>query len=289
MSLAQPLFKTDVESGSPTLPPSAITDSKLLSMNKTAAVLHFSQASLMLATYFAVDSVRDFTKPVLYTYAKFNEDTKGFDQESAFAFNLPIGLITPFFLYMSAIAHIICVAFPNNYLSQINQNINRMRWYEYAMSSSLMIVMIASLFGVWDLGNLIAIVGCNASMNLFGLWMEEANMPSVKPATSPVNWNPFFLGCLAGVIPWVNTMIAFLGSGDFANIPSFVYGILIGYFIFFNTFPVNMVLQYAKVGKWADYRYGEVTYIVLSLLSKSLLAWLVFGGTFQPNGDDDDQ
>jgi hypothetical protein len=35
-------------------------------------------------------------------------------------------------------------------------------------------------------------------------------------------------------------------------------------------------------------RYGELTYIVLSLLSKSLLAWLVFGGTFQPNGDDDE-
>ena len=63
------------------------------------------------------------------------------------------------------------------------------------------------------------------------------------------------------------------------------YGILVGYFIFFNTFPVNMILQYARVGKWADYRYGELCYIWLSLLSKSLLAWLVFGGTFQPNGN----
>ena len=124
-------------------------------------------------------------------------------------------------------------------------------------------------------------------MNLFGLWMEEANMPSAKPPAALVIWTPFFLGCVAGVIPWVNTMIAFLGSGDYGNIPNFVYGILIGYFIFFNSFPVNMVLQYAKVGKWADYRYGEVCYIVLSLLSKSLLAWLVFGGTFQPNGTDD--
>jgi len=82
-------------------------------------------------------------------------------------------------------------------------------------------------------------------------------------------------------------MIAFLGGGDFDNIPGFVYGILVGYFIFFNTFPVNMALQYAEVGKWADYRFGESCYITLSLLSKSLLAWLVFGGTFQPNGDDD--
>jgi hypothetical protein len=76
----------------------------------------------------------------------------------------------------------------------------------------------------------------------------------------------------------------FLGSGNFSQIPGFVYGILVAYLIFFNTFPINMYLQYAKVGKWADYRYGEKVYIILSLASKSLLAWLVFGGTAQPNG-----
>ena len=46
-----------------------------------------------------------------------------------------------------------------------------------------------------------------------------------------------------------------------------------------------MALQYARVGAWEDYRVGEKTYIVLSLASKSLLTWLVFGGTFQPNGN----
>lgn len=287
--LSQPFIQSpviDVESGSPHSPPSTIPDSKLLSLNKAALTLHFTQATLMLATYFAVDSVKDFTKPVLYTYAKYNATTNGFDQESSFAFDLPIGLVTPFFLYLSALAHLVCVCCPGSYISQINSSINRWRWYEYALSSSLMIVMIAVLFGVWDLGNLIAIVGCNASMNLFGLWMEEANMPAVRKATGQkVDWTPFVLGCGAGVVPWINVMIAFLGGGDYGNIPNFVYGILGGYFFFFNTFPVNMILQYAKVGKWKDYRYGEVTYIVLSLLSKSLLAWLVFGGTFQPNGN----
>jgi hypothetical protein len=38
-------------------------------------------------------------------------------------------------------------------------------------------------------------------------------------------------------------------------------------------------------GAWKDYRYGEMGYIVLSLSSKSLLGWLVFGGTNQPNGN----
>ena len=46
-----------------------------------------------------------------------------------------------------------------------------------------------------------------------------------------------------------------------------------------------MALQYARWGKWSDYRYGEFVYILLSLWSKSLLAWLVLGGTAQPNGE----
>jgi hypothetical protein len=37
-----------------------------------------------------------------------------------------------------------------------------------------------------------------------------------------------------------------------------------------------MVLQYKQVGRWRSYLYGEKTYIVLSLVAKSLLAWQVF-------------
>ena len=40
-----------------------------------------------------------------------------------------------------------------------------------------------------------------------------------------------------------------MGGGNYERIPGFVYGILIGYFIFFNTFPVNMALQYKKYGE----------------------------------------
>jgi hypothetical protein len=43
-----------------------------------------------------------------------------------------------------------------------------------------------------------------------------------------------------------------------------------------------MVLQYKKVGPWKNYLYGELTYIILSLVAKSLLAWQVFAGTLRP-------
>ena len=43
-----------------------------------------------------------------------------------------------------------------------------------------------------------------------------------------------------------------------------------------------MILQYKKVGKWKDYLYGEKVYIILSLVAKTLLAWLVFAVIMQP-------
>ena len=50
---------------------------------------------------------------------------------------------------------------------------------------------------------------------------------------------------------------------------------------FFNIFPINMILQYKRIGKWRDYLYGERVYVILSLVAKSLLAWQVFAGTLR--------
>jgi hypothetical protein len=37
-------------------------------------------------------------------------------------------------------------------------------------------------------------------------------------------------------------------------------------------------LQYKEIGRWKDYLVGERTYITLSFVAKSLLAWQIFAG-----------
>ena len=64
--------------------------------------------------------------------------------------------------------------------------------------------------------------------------------------------------------------------------PFFVYVIFVSLFITFNVFAITMILQYRRVGRWRDYLYGEKTYMVLSLVAKSLLAWQVWSGTLRP-------
>jgi len=92
------------------------------------------------------------------------------------------------------------------------------------------------------------------------------------------------LGCISGGIPWIVLFAYFISaiSSSGTNPPTFVYLILFIYFALFNSFAVNMVLQYKGVGRWKDYLYGERVYIILSFVAKSFLAWLVFAGIFAP-------
>lgn len=259
----------------------AAWNSSLRKFNIGACILHFVQGGLMLVASQAVPSIKAFKKTLTTSFLTFDEETQALVPGSRKAFDVEIGVLAAVFLLMSAVAHMLVLLKFEAYLADLRREVNRIRWFEYAASSSVMICAIAILFGCYDLGSLILIFFCNAAMNFFGLLMEQMN----PPERESVNWTPFWFGCWAGVAPWVVVLMYFLGGGNFSLIPGFVYGILGGYAVFFNTFPVNMALQYARCGKWADYRYGEKVYIVLSLFSKSLLAWLVFGGTFQPNGN----
>lgn len=87
-----------------------------------------------------------------------------------------------------------------------------------------------------------------------------------------VCWLPFIFEAVAGIGDWIIVLISLVACEDLSQIPWFVFVIAALYFVLFNLFPVNMVLQYKKVGKWKDYLYGERVYIILSLVAKTLLA-----------------
>ncbi|HRO65178.1 MAG TPA: heliorhodopsin HeR, partial [Candidatus Dojkabacteria bacterium] len=103
--------------------------------------------------------------------------------------------------------------------------------------------------------------------------------------TSKTDWTSFIYGCIAGAVPWVVMGWYFYGAvqntNEVAVVPNFVYGIFISLLVFFNVFAINMILQYKRVGRWKNYLFGEVVYIALSLVAKSLLAWQVWSGTLR--------
>ena len=178
------------------------------------------------------------------------------------------------FLFIAAFDHLL-ISLPRVfpwYVTNLSRRINRVRWYEYSLSASVMIVVIASLTGIRDLVALIGLFFLTAAMILFGLMMEVHNQ-----STRRTNWTSFVLGCVIGAVPWVIIVLYFAKASP--GPPAFVYGIVASLIMLYALFPLNMWLQHARKGRWRSYLWGEYGYMVLSLTAKSVLAWQVFAGT----------
>jgi hypothetical protein len=260
---------------------------KLIKFNKTMGLVHLIQGLLMLAFAFFVypniSSNGAFTIPVIGNYLQFVPGSGLVLTNTDTIFELPFLPMTASFLLLSGIFHfLIAGPFKNKYRAGLRVGINQFRWYEYALTSSLMIVLISSLFGVRDIAVFALIALSNAAMNFFGLDMELLNQGESKVGKK-VNWLPFIFGTIIGLAPWVAIAFYIGVNPNLDAVPGFVWAILVTYFVAFNTFPVNMILQYLGIGKFKDYLHGEKGYIILSLVAKTLLTWLVLFGAFQPS------
>lgn len=265
------------------VPQSEISFDYLTQFNRKMMFLHLVQGLFMVILglfpffYYDVD--------IYFMYSKvdtfFGLIFLGLSPEPQYAFSFPyVGVLVGSFLLFSALAHFL-IAYPLNerYRNDLKKGINRVRWFEYAFSSSIMIVLIGMFFGVQIFWVLLLIFVSNALMNLCGLEMEELNIYT-KRLGEKIKWLPYYLGVIAGAVPWIVITAYFINIGG--NAPWFVYVIYIVELTFFNTFAINMILQYKKIGKWEDYFYGERVYQLLSLISKTALAWLVFIGVLSP-------
>jgi Heliorhodopsin len=273
----------DTQPAKPTATPIPEARSRSLRRwNRFLVFAHGGQFLLMVL----ISSTAALFEPVVPTVKPIFTDGKfsGVEPTEVVLFSFPLAYLIASFFLMSAIAHFVA-GWPlrSRYEAWLARGMNPLRWVEYAFSSTVMIVAIAYISYITEFTALIAIAGVNAAMNLFGWSMEAANEGREK-----VDWKHFIFGCIAGIIPWiaiVSVIWAFNvqeGLPAEFSIPAFVYVIIASLFVAFNIFAITMVLQYKKIGRWKDYLAGEKTYMILSLVAKSLLAWQVWSGTLRP-------
>ena len=141
-----------------------------------------------------------FKVPINTYYVHFNATTQLLLPVENTIYQLRVGLLVALFLLISTLDHLLMASpFLNRwYVNNLKKHVNYARWYDYALSSSVMIVAIAMLSGVYDIAALIPLFAINATMNLFGLMMELHNQKTEK-----TNWTAFIFGSFAGLIPWI--------------------------------------------------------------------------------------
>jgi hypothetical protein len=263
-------MSTSLAPGARDEPASALdrqTYGRLRVANLGLVVLHAGQAALIVALGASLEL------PVTAQWADGPPGSTPTPPESLF--DVEVRWAVAAFLLLAAIDHLV-VSAPRAhrwYEGKLALGVNYARWIEYSFSASLMIVLIAMFTGIADLRALLAIAGVNAAMILFGLLMEHTNLGQKRP-----DWLPFWFGCIAGSIPWIAIAISLVGSERSGDVPGFVYGIFVSLFVLFNSFAVNMALQYRQIGPWRRYLFGEWGYLVLSLTAKSALAWQIYAG-----------
>jgi Heliorhodopsin len=248
--------------------------------NWAMAALHAAQAVAVV-----VLSKSDSLFPVSTNYLTLDpigstQDAPVLVSATRHLFDVNLAYVVAAFFVMSALAHLyIATTYRKKYEANLQLGINKARWFEYGISASTMMLAIGMLAGITDISTLVLIFGGTLVMNLLGLVMEVHNQTTEK-----TNWLSYNVGTLAGLVPWVVVGLYLWGANQYGegDIPTFVYYIYGSIFVFFSSFAVNMVLQYRKKGKWANYLYGEKAYMILSLVAKSALAWQVFAGTLRP-------
>ena len=251
---------------------STAASTKLFRLNLGIGALHLVQAVAMFAMS------NDLAIPITARFLD-NDPVEvlrnGGDVAATNVFDVPVGPAVAVFLLLAAIDHLLSAGpLRGRYEGQLRQGRNDLRWAEYSISASLMLVLIAFFVGIWDLAAVIGLFGINTTMIWFGALQERF----VRPGRDNTRL-PFWLGTAAGTIPWVVIGIYLLQ--DAGAVPTFVFTLYAVELLFFWTFGLTQWLQYRRIGRWADYLAGERTYIWLSLGAKSALAWLIFGNVLR--------
>jgi len=244
--------------------------SRLRRWNLGLSLLHGAQvvAVLVLANGFAITVTSQFPSGPPGTAAPAPEAL----------FDVAIGPAIAAFLALAALDHLLtATVLRSRYETDLRAGLNRFRWIEYSVSATIMVILIGFYNGLTGLSEVVLIIGANVAMILFG-WLQELMNPPGRTRTTML---PFWFGCVAGGAPWAAIVVNLIGAGNRSTneVPGFVYGIVTSLFVFFMSFAFNQWLQYRRIGKWADYGYGEKAYLLLSLVAKSALAWQIFGGS----------
>jgi len=247
-----------------------INDFGLKKFHITLFFIHFIQAFAILLL------ANNFTVPIVTNIFYLETRSSGIFTNTSYFTNISLVIMVWLYLMVTAFFHLLLInaKIYKWYEQNLIKNISYIRWIEYGISSSIIIVVVSILVGFLDATGLFLLFFVNLVMIFFGFLMERNNH-SLKSGEK-LDWLPFIAGSICGVIPWMIILIYYIAS--IYNNSSYLYSInfIVPVMIFlWILFPLNMFLHYKKVGVFKDYINTEKTYILLGLITKTLLAWQI--------------
>lgn len=194
-------------------------------------------------------------------------------------FDLNVTYLVVLFLLVAGVIHLVAATKGRErYEHALSQRVNALRWMEYTITASIMLMVMVMLAGVFDATTLLLVLVLSIIMHVLGLLVE------LHSKGGKADWTTWRIACLAGSMPWAVFIMYAVGTGVYGmtHLPGYVYGIWASMLVIFFGFATNLYLQRTGRGRWGDYLYGEKVFIVLSLIAKTALAWQIFAGLLRP-------
>jgi hypothetical protein len=189
-------------------------------------------------------------------------------------FDIDLASMVAGFLLVSAVFHgFIATKIRNHYEADLERGVNGLRWLDYGISASLMMVTIAILNGIYDISTLIAIILLLFLLHMLGYFGE------IHAVTMKAKWQSFIGLLAAGGGVWAAIGANLKGAVIYGNgLPHAIYWIDGIIFAITIGLAANTLMIFRAKDRWADYLYGERIYMALSFIAKTMLAWLIFMG-----------
>lgn len=156
------------------------------------------------------------------------------------------------FALMSAAGHFAALYYWDKYTGDLKKGMNRFRWYEYMISGSLIMTLLFIIWGNFDWTQAAGCFFSQALTMLFGDMMEVMNANKKK---EDVDWTPYWYGSICGIVPWCVMIGELIRSPNLSDIPWFVWGFVIIYFLCFWCFPITMYRTFAQLGDYDNSLY----------------------------------
>jgi hypothetical protein len=232
-------------------------------MHGVAAVAHFGQSAAL--TYLIA---KDLPTAPKWPITRIGWEKVLSDKTVRF----PLGVLLPIFPFLSSVNHFAAVAAPGWYEDVLQSKVNWLRWTEYSLSAGVMVLIIAILSGVNEMRSLVSLAILNVVLQMMGLMIEKRKAENASRGEL-VAWLAIAWGVFLAM--WTELIIAFQTILTEGDPPAVVYSIIWTMFTLFSSFGLVQTLYVFDVMSFESY---EASFIGLSLGSKSLLSWLVYGG-----------
>lgn len=253
-----------------------ITKEGLKRLNITSAVLLFIQAVILLI----IGNASGGSRPVSLGYLSKDPLSTATGGQASYLpaghhfFDISLLYILVFTLLAAALGYLASATFwRSTYEADLSNSLNRLRWRFGALIGGLVMVTIGLLVGMSDLALLILVFGLSVGSHLFALLAEQLKS-RLKAGEKLKYWG----GIMPAILAWLAVALYVKASYIYGTgSPSYLYIIPAVMLVLFIAIALVRYKQLQRAGNWSDYMYVERTYIVLGLVSLTVLSWMVYG------------